>query len=368
MGVLTNSWIGTPALWLWGQSSIWTSASIALTAEKQFAISFGWKCDGVLKVKVNYDAGTDVTISVGPGAGYYRAQLAVPATASSATLVIQGGSGMTYAEFSAPQIIGGASKDDGESFFFGSSGLDTRGGLSACTARASSLDIEPHLSEGTPGTPDGYGIIAVSGYVQPLWPENYGSPYGLACLRNSRNGGATVSAAFSKGESNPDMSLRVYIDGVEAVGSSISHTRGDTYAFILYSGRKSVLGSPVEIVGCQIAKVGTPGTIITAEDTTPAEMYMCFDEVRIGEADVDGESDCMLDGIAGGYAVHSIRYADIPTMLAQMANLDYVDLWRNLYARQYRILPQLSPSPWQRQSWGGVGTSPVIELQQYREL
>jgi hypothetical protein len=177
-----------------------------------------------------------------------------------------------------------------------------------------------------------------------------------------------VSAAFSKGEGDLGMFLRVYVDGVLQTGSSFSHTRGDTYAFILYSGRKVVLGSPVEVVGCQIAKVGTPGTVITAEDTTPAEMYLCFDELRIGEADVDDATTCMLDGIAGGYAVHSIRYTDIAGMVAQMANQDYVDLWRQISGRQYRMLPQLSPSPWQRQSWGGVGTSPVIELQQYREL
>lgn len=368
MGVLTDSWIGTPALWLWGQSSIWTSGSILVTAEKQLALSFGWKCDGVLTVKVNFDAGTDITISVGPGSGYYRAQHGIPATATSCTLVVQGGSGMTYAEFSAPQIITGAKKDDGDGCFYGSSGNNTRGGLTTCTARAASLDIEPHLNASTPGIPDGYGILAVSGYVQPLWPENCGSPYGIVELRNSRNGPSTISAAFAKAEGDLEMFLKVYIDGVVQTTQSVSHTRGDAYAFVFYSGRKSVLGSPVEVLGCQFAKVGTPGTVYTAEDTTPAEMYMCFDEVRIGEADVDGESNCMLDGIVGGYAVHSIRHTDIAGLVAQMANRDYVDLWRNLYARQYRILPQLSPSPWGRQLWGGVGTSPVINLQQYREL
>lgn len=367
MGVLTTSWLGVPALWMWGQTAIWTAASISLTADMQLGISFGWKCDGVMTVKVNYDAGTDVTISVGPGAGYYRAQLAVPGVAASATIAVQGSTGMTYAEFSAPQIISGSFKNDANSFFVGSTGLNTRGTISACTMHATGLDIEPHQGEATPGSPDGYGMTAISGYVQPAWGQNFGTVYGLATLRGSRNGPSSVAAGFEKVAGDLGMFLKVYENGTAAATQSIDHTLGDTYAFLLYTGRKMVTGSPVEVLGCSIAKVGTPGTVSTAEKTS-AEGYTCFDQVYLGEAVVTHQTGNALDGIIGGYAVHSVRYVDIPLLVAQMANRDYVDLWRNLYSRQFRILPQLSPSPWERQKWGGYGTSPVINLQQYRDL
>jgi hypothetical protein len=368
MGVLATSWLGVPALYLWGQSVIWTSDSISLTGGTSIALSFGYKCDGVLTVTLNYDAGTDAVISVGPGAGYYRAQVTVPVAATAATIVVKGSTGMTYGEFAAPQIVAAATGDDGEGVFYGAAGSGKKGALTACICRAASLDIEPHLGERTPGTPDGYGITAISGYIQPLWKENTGSPYGIAELRNTRNGPSTVSAAFSKAPGDLGMFLKIYIDGAVANTQSISHTRGDTYAFVLYSGRQQILGSPVATVGCQVAKVGTPGTIYKAEDVTPTYAYTCFNEVRIGEADVDDKTNCIADAICGGYCVHSVRYTDIAGMVAMMANRDYVDLWRQIAGRQYRMLPQLSPSPWQRQTWGGVGTGPVIELQQYREL
>lgn len=366
MGVLTDSWIGVPALWMWGQTAKWTSAPIVLTANTSMGIMFGWKCDGVLKVTLNYDSGTDVVYSLGPGAGFARYQVSIPATASSATIVVQGGSGMTYAEFSAPQMITGATKNDGNSFFFGGSG--DKGAVTAFTARATGLDIEPHLQEGAAtGVPDGYGIIAVSGYVQPMWEENVGEAYGIVTLYNSRTSHHTC-CAFEKAPSDLGMFMKVYEDGAVKGTQSVSHTRGDTYAFVFYSGRKNVLGSPTEILGCQFAKVGTPGTVYTCETSTSIQPYLCFDQVWIGEAVVTDETNCQLDGIAGGYAVHSIRYEDISSMVAQMANTDYTDLWRNTLGRQYRLLPNLSPSPWQRTYWGGAGTSPSIELTQYREL
>ena len=361
MGVLTTSWIGTPALWLWGQHNRWVSASIALTAEKRIAVSFGWKCDGVLKVTLNYDAGTDEDILLGPGAGYYQAQHVAPATSATVTLAVVNSTGSTYGEFSAPQILAGNSDNDATPYFLGSSGLDTRGGLTSTRLRAASLDIEPHLAY-SGGSYQGYGLTAISGYIQPAWEANFGASYGIAALTNSRTG-KTIGCELSKSAGDLGMFFRVTQDGGVEMSSSVAHSRGDAYAFCLYCGQKSV--SDAMVLGVKAAKVGTPGTIVTAETTSGIYRSTCFDGVRVGETDTD---DACLDGIVGAYCIHSITHTDIATLLGAMASQDYTDLWRATMGKQYRILPNLSPSPWQRQYWGGAGTSPSIELTQYREL
>lgn len=361
MGVKTDSWIGVPCLWIWGQSNIWTHDAIPVTAEKRFALSFAWKCDGVLQLAIDYDAGTDVNIILGPGAGYYQAQITAPATAATATLKFRLSTGATYGEIAAPQLLAGAADTDANPYFLGSSGSLTRGGLTACNARVASLDIEPHLAY-VAGTYEGYGLIAISGYFQPCWEANFGAHYGLAALINAQTG-LSIGAEMSKNAGDIGMFLRATQDGTVEASISVPHTKGDAYAFCLYCGQKSAL-API-VLGVAAAKVGMPGTIYTAESTSGVNSYTCFTDVRIGETDTAGEA---LDGIVGGYCVHSIKHADIAVMLAQMANQDYTDLWRNTIGKQYRILPNLSPSPWQRQYWGGAGTSPSIELTQCREL
>lgn len=360
-GVLTTSWIGTPALWLWGQSNRWTSDAIALTAEKRMAVSFAWKCDGVIKITLDYDAGTDVDITLGPGAGYYQAQHVAPFTSASVQIIVRNSTGSTYGEFSAPQILAGSTDNDANPYFLGGTGTDKRGSLSQCRARAAALDIEPHLAY-SGSTYQGYGLMAISGYVQPCWESNFGANYGIAALTNSRTG-KTIGCEFSKHAGDLGMFLRATQDGGSEATQSVAHSRGDTYAFCLYCGQKDL--ATAMVLGVQCAKVGTPGTIYTAETTSGIYRSTCFDGVRIGETDTD---DTGLDGIVGGYCVHSIKHADIAVMLAMMANQAYTDLWRATMGKQYRILPNLSPSPWQRQYWGGAGTSPSIDLTQYREL
>jgi hypothetical protein len=361
-GVLTTSWIGTPALWLWGQSNNWISDAISITAGKRMAVSFAWKCDGVIKVKLEYNSGTNVDIALGPGAGYYQAQHVSPPGATTVQIVVCNSTGSTYGEFAAPQILCGASNNDATPYFLGGTGTGVLAGLMQCRARVASLDIEPHLGYSAGGSFEGYGLTAISGYFQPCWEENFGANYGIAALTNSRNG-KTIGCEMSKQAGDPWMYLRTTQDGGVESSQTVSHTRGDTYAFCLYCGQKSVLDTIV--LGVKAAKVGTPGTIYTSESTSGIYRSTCFDGVRIGETDTD---DTGLDGIVGGYCVHSIQYADIASLLGLMAHPAYTDLWRATIGKQYRILPNLSPSPWQRQYWGGAGTSPSIELTQYREL
>lgn len=360
-GVLTTSWLGTPALWLWGQSNRWTSDAITVTAKKRMAVSFGWKCDGVIKITLDFDAGTDIDITLGPGAGYYQGQHVIPMTATTVSMIVRLSTGSTYGEFSAPQIICGSADNDANAFFLGGSGSSRRGSLTQCRLRVASLDIEPHLGY-VGGSYEGYGLTAISGYVQPAWEENFGASYGLAALTNSRTR-KSIAAEISKHAGDLGMFLRAIQDTGVEVSTSMTHTRGDTYAFCLYCGQKGV--SDTIVLGVKAAKVGTPGTIYTAESTSGIYRYTCFDGVRIGETDTD---DTGLDGIVGAYCVHSIKHSDIAVLLASMASQDYTDLWRATMGKQYRILPNLSPSPWQRQYWGGAGTSPSIELTQYREL
>jgi hypothetical protein len=361
MGVLTNSWLGTPALWLWGQSAKWTSDSIACTAENYAAVSFGWKSDGVLTVTLNFNAGTDIVYSLGPGAGYQQAQVLLPLTATSVTIVVQGGSGMTYAEFSAPQLVGVSADESETPYFLGGTGSGVNGKLSSCRMRATGLDIEPHLSL-SGGSVDLLGLIAVSGIIQPFWEDGVSPIYGIAALLNSRSG-KSISAAVQKDPTAIGMFVKVYQDGVEQTTQSFAHTRGDAYAFCFYSGQKS-LAAPI-VLGCKMARVGTPGTVWTCGVTTGIDRYTCFDQIRVGETEAD---DTGFDGILGGYAVHTIRYTSIDGYLGFLASQDYLDLWRQLYSRQYRLLPSLSPSPWGRQLWGGTGNSGSLSLTQYRDL
>lgn len=362
MDVITDSWIGTPALRLWGQSVIWTSDAITVTNGDRLGLSFAWKCDGVMAVTVNYDAVADVVVTLGPGSGWHSQQLVIPgASPTKVSLVVQGNAGMTYAEFSAPQLIGGATASDATPYFIGGSGSGAQGAISACSLRATGLHIEPHLQTSVPGVIDSLGLIAISGIVQPAWESNCGPYYGIAALLNSFTG-KSISCDFNKAAGELGMFVEIWQDGALAARQSFAHARGNAYAFCLYCGQKS--GVVTKILGCKLAAVGIPGTIYTAE-ATDIERYTCFDQVHIGETEADNMG---LDGICGGYCVHSIRYAALDGYITKLATQDYLDLWRNLYAKQFRILPNLSPSPWARSSWGGTGTNPSIELQQYREL
>jgi len=362
MDVITDSWIGTPALRLWGQSVAWTSDSMSMINGSNVGISFAWKCDGVLKVTVIYAAGTDEVITLGPGSGWHSQQIVVPGAApTTATLMVKGSTGMTYAEFSAPQLTAAATASDATPYFIGGSGSGVKGSISACSLRATGLHIEPHLQSSIPGTFDGLGLIAVSGIIQPAWEINSGLHYGIAALLNAFTG-TSIACEFHKEPGDLGMFLTLRQDGSAVGTQSIAHERGNAYAFCFYAGQKSI-AAPI-VLGCKAAVVGTPGTIYTAE-ATEVERYTCFDSVRVGETEADNMG---LDGIVGGYCVHSIRYTALDGYVTKLATQDYLDLWRNLYAKQFRILPNLSPSPWARSSWGGTGTGPSIELQQYREL
>ncbi len=362
MGVLPDSWLGPPALWIHGQNATWASATTSYSKPQTcYNLAFGWLCDGQMRVSLMYNAGASDIITVGPGAGYYRGYFARSEMFTSIRLVAQLHSGATYGELIAPRGNIGQAVSTG--LFIGSAGAGTTVWRKE-EISASGLHIEAPAA----------GLLCVSGYVMPAWADHNEQQHGLVMLANTRQG-TTVGCALGPGPS-PGMATHLTVTQEENIVGRVSfndafgfHARGDAYAFCLYMGRGD---DSNPIIGCTLARivtsstVGSPGMALDTGCYGTIAPCGAFDEIRPGETNA---AFTYLDGLLGGYAVHSLpSRAAASTYVRQMADPNYVDLWRNLYARQYRILPQISPSRWQRQMWGGTDSGATITLQQVREL
>jgi hypothetical protein len=332
-------------MWIWGTSNDWVSDSVTAAAGKHFLVSFGWRTDGEIQVKLNYTGGTpDQLMTVGPGAGYFTGNYTSPASTTDVAFEWGLNSG-TYGELCAPQIltIGSmvTSLNSPIGAFLGASGDGKTAEISTATDAYVDVDMEAHYDS----------MLAVSGYVRPstrLGSHTEGS-FGLAALQN-RNSGKSLAAELSVDSGT--LKLRLKRNG-SYVDSTAFTDSGDVLAFCLYGGGTS--GS--RNIGCRLRAVDGD-TTYTAESSS-GEILQVWNRLRIGRTEA---ANSQVNGLAGGYYAHSIEYADLDTHIEELANSDSIDIYRNTAGRLYRVANiGLQPHQFHRGYYAGTISFEQVE-------
>lgn len=347
-----ESFCGIPALYLWGQTVQIISDWFDAQGGEYIEISMAYRCDGALEVLVDYDVGFSMTFTTVLGSEWSTQSFIVPTGMTiKARITIKLTSG-TYAEVAGIQAIqNGAVRWSKTPFFLGGeSVLPLIAGAHA--------DYKINAQTGIyPNDP----VVICAGICQPAWGvDNVGPTQTLATLWTDR--AADHSMQIDVADFGTGMKVHIRQDGtVEASSSTISpaHALGDSYAWMMYGGYTAT-GRTSFKIGAILRKIGETANCASCETGSGIVEYQIWDRLRLGASLSSATS---FDGIISNAITGVISYAEKETLIAALANRDYLDLWREMVGRLYWLDVDLQQLPSQRRYYGGT-----ISLSQARRI
>jgi len=344
-GVITSGWMGVPAVWTSDRHFQWRSDLMTCPpAGKYMAFSYGWRCDGSIEVALNFVGVSTTTFTHTAGSGYEHQEVEVPAGACLGIRLevnITAGSA-TYGEFTAPQLV----KSDTEDIkyypaFMGSSGTGTTGEID-------DTDLE---GTGTFGADLYHSEVAVendtavmiSGLVAPLYPVNTDDRVRPVFTLRNNNTGNDVMLAILEGSTSTK--ITVYQNNVLKAEGNFTHTLGSEYVAALVVG----FNNGTYTVSGSIREVGGTSTT-TCTATAGLEPLCHFNMVTIG---TEYGSEETANGIISEVVISAADWDETSTAMERLSDTDNLDMYRMTRGRLFSIIPQLSPSPWERKYWDG---------------
>ena len=344
-GVITDGWMGVPALWTSDRHFQWRSDVMTCPPAGTFmALSYGWRCDGIIQVTVDFVGAGSEDFTHTEGSGYEHQTVEVPVGATGVRLCIDLQPGdATYGEFTAPQLI----KSDAADIryypaFMGSSGTDTTGEITD-----TELTATGHFGA------DVDTAVMVSGVIAPLFPEDKDDRARPLFRLSNSNSGSTISCCVK--EETADTKIAIYQDGVSKATASFTHELGKEYAVVFIAG---FVDSGTYKMQAKIREIGS-STTVTAEATSSLVPYIFFDTLEIGS---ENDSDNTANSVIQEIIVSACDYSDGDDAVEHLANSDAVDMGNMTRGKLYSIETELSPSAWERGYHDGKMTCKQVKV------
>jgi len=334
-----TGWMGVRSLQIWG-SNVWSQGAIDVSsaAGDWIAISFGWKSDNELTCNLYWDGSftPNATYTRSGGSGYYRTSIQVPPGVSALMIEFENGTGSTYSEVCAVQVMLGDTTYGGKRFYYGyleGYGNNVQGQITASRLQYSGA----YQAAMWPMAAGSDSVLVVSGYVQPLIKFYKAiEPQRILGFYNTLTG-KELECQLKYDGSDYKMYLRANATALSNVVLS-GAAYGDTFFVALAVGFEA--GTAYKRV--YVRKVGGDTTYM-AEHSGLTNFYTIYNLLNIG-TDFAGNlgANCLFQDVNVWVGCYTPCSA-VSTHVEYKANPRYLKENMLTCGRQYRFHPEFTP-------------------------